>query len=1242
MTVSISRMNIEYYLSSTAKGDGHFSEVKDLTSYYLESGSPAGKWFGAGLEGISLNEGDPVKKRHARKLFDELRDPITGEPLGRRPMTTQQTPLGATTPKGKLARSKREAVAGFDLTFSVPKSVSVLWALADPTTQGNLYAAHQEAIRQTLEWLEAEVIQARSGHGGVAHVDVRGLIGTSFDHWESRAGDPQLHTHAVIANRVQRVEDGQWVTLDSYTLHRHVVAASEMYNGLLFDEVQRRTNAVAEQRGGQIRLTLPSENDSVSTLINLDESEQSRYRVELVGVPDELIHEFSSRSVAVEAETNRLIQEYEAEHGNSPSTDDLLSMRRQATLSTRTAKVQEATPLHMQMFEWKKRAWDQGFDVHRIVSSALSGEATVIDAEMLPDSTIDEIARYILDSTATNRPAFTRANLLAATNRLLMTVRCQSPKTRLTLVDRITDTAITHAVQLSPNRMGKPAETNSNLVRNGHSIFDQPESWLYSTQSLLDQEQQLRESASTAFGPYLHDSEATREHLSKVEVGDGHRLAADQADAAHQVLTSERQVTAIIGPAGTGKTTTMRGIHSAWTKTFGPGSVVGLAPSAVAASVLSEEVGMATENIAKWLHESVGPGAETRASKYAHAQERLARLNEQLHHSPRNRNLARNIEQIHSQLTALLAEQAKYTLRPNQLLIVDEASMAATGDLATLNAQVQAVGAKLLLVGDPAQLEAVEAGGFLGWMERTEKSADLRSVWRFKNDWEADASLELRKGNVEVLRTYRDNERITDCEPGEANEQAYKAWLKSSIGEDSTESILIAADNESVLDLNSRAQLDLLSLGVVQETDSPAALRSSQAHIGDALLARKNDRRIIDESGAFIKNGTRLTVSSIQRDGSVIATRNDNGQRIVIPVDYLRESTELGYAVTAHRSQGVTVDKAYCVVKEGHALELLYVGMTRGKHLNQLFVEAPENLESHSSDAWGIYKNEEKSTTDEVLHGILANSTAVRLATEEQEAAHGSANDLARLVSEYDHLNAAISTRQANEWISETFGSDTLRDFQRNPEWRKIISNWVPGQPPTGDLLARFSEVLSAIQAQSIPSASYVEHLLKKAEPETPEEKRMASLLEEKIKQRLNYLVTETLNEKPEWLTKVARDGAEMPNQTLTRATLLWRELADQQDSLEPSGAPHNNQHRLKSQWQRLQTLQSKYVEYDFGLSETLDRPLEATWAEADFESEENYELDTDWPDEWEILRSDTDTPSPEIKLDANESRMAP
>lgn len=1238
MTVSISRMNIEYYLSSTAKGDGNFSEVKDLTSYYLEAGAPAGRWFGAGLQGISMNAGDQVEKRHARKLFDELVDPLTGVALGRRPMKTQQTPTGATTPKGQQAKAKREAVAGFDLTFSVPKSVSVFWALADPATQGRLYAAHQTAIEQTLAWLEAEVVQARSGHGGVAHVDVQGLVGTSFDHWESRAGDPQLHTHAVIANRVQRKEDGQWVTLDSYTLHRHVVAASEMYNGLLFDEVQRRTGAVAEQRGGQIQVTLPSVDSTNADIVTVDETAESRFRVELAGIPDELLHEFSTRSVAVELEKEKLIAEFLEKYGRSPDTEEIIKLRQQATLSTRTAKSKESVPLHRQMFLWKERAHAEGFDISKVVSDALSGEATVIEAATLPQLAVDQIAGYVLQEVATNRPSFAKANLVAATNRLLMTVRCHTPQTRLALVDRITETAIASAVQLSPHRMGTPAQSESNLVRNGHSIFDQPGSWLYSTQHLLDMENMLRAAATTESGPTLSDAEGVQEHLAEVEVGDGHHLAADQARAAHEVLTSTRQINAIIGPAGTGKTTTMRGIHSAWTNQFGAGSVVGLAPSAVAASVLSEEVGMVTENVAKWLHESVGPGAETRTAKYGQTQARLDALNTRLAQEPKNANLVRSIAQVHAKMTSLLAEQAKYTIRPDQLLIVDEASMASTGDLASLTAQVQAAGAKLLLVGDPAQLEAVEAGGFLGWMERAEYSSSLSSVWRFKNDWEAAASLQLRKGmpdegKPEVFDIYRQNDRITECEPGGGHEAAYSQWLTATTSEEPVETILIGADNESVLDLNTRAQKDLLSLGIVTESPTPAKLRSNQAHIGDVLLARKNDRRIMDDSGSFIKNGTRVTITDIQRDGSIVGTRTDTHERILIPREYLRESTELGYAVTAHRSQGVTVDKAYFAVKEGLGRELLYVGMTRGKHLNQLFVETPENSESHAPDVWGMYKIEERTTADEVLLGILANSTAVKLATEEQDAAHGAANDVGRLVSEYDHLNTAISTRQLGEWVTGAYGTDTLRDLQRNPDWRKLVRAWVPGQAPNDEVPAQLPEILEAIKQQPTSSPKTFEQLLTKAQPVTPEEVRIAGLLEQKISTRLNYLEAVAKDEKPTWIKEVESGVSGTPNPKLLRATLLWRELADQQEATFAAGEPDQSHTRLKDQWNQLKKVQISaltghpFQEYTESVPDIAT--AEPVWDEPDYGLDPN-EFDMDWPDDWDRrITSDPMEPAP-------------
>ncbi len=110
-------------------------------------------------------------------------------------------------------------MAGFDLTFSVPKSVSTACALADPATREVIHAARRRALRLVIGYAEDRVFASRSGKGGCVQEDVRGVVAAAFDHWDSRAGAPQLHTHVVVMNRVQTL-DGTWRTIDSKALFR--------------------------------------------------------------------------------------------------------------------------------------------------------------------------------------------------------------------------------------------------------------------------------------------------------------------------------------------------------------------------------------------------------------------------------------------------------------------------------------------------------------------------------------------------------------------------------------------------------------------------------------------------------------------------------------------------------------------------------------------------------------------------------------------------------------------------------------------------------------------------------------------------------------------------------------------------------------------------------------------------------------------------------------------------------------
>ncbi|WP_342355232.1 MobF family relaxase [Ruania zhangjianzhongii] len=144
-----------------------------------------------------------------------------------------------------VGREQRHPVAGYDLVFTPAKSVSTLWALADEPVQAQVADAHRAAWREALAWVEKEAGLTRLGAGGVKQVDTHGLIAAAFDHLDSRAGDPNLHTHVAVSNRVQARSadpdvDGRWLSLDGRVLHALGVAASERYNGNVERELKAR------------------------------------------------------------------------------------------------------------------------------------------------------------------------------------------------------------------------------------------------------------------------------------------------------------------------------------------------------------------------------------------------------------------------------------------------------------------------------------------------------------------------------------------------------------------------------------------------------------------------------------------------------------------------------------------------------------------------------------------------------------------------------------------------------------------------------------------------------------------------------------------------------------------------------------------------------------------------------------------------------------------------------------------
>ena len=173
---------------------------------------------------VPLEERARIRTEVATEFFraEHGRDPASGSDGARE--------IAATI--AKHSRPRTTAVAGYDLTFSPVKSVSALWAVADPATAAAIERAHLAAVGDALRFLEEHALFTRTGTNGVRQVEVRGLVATAFTHRDSRAGDPDLHTHVAVANKVQTL-DGRWLSIDGRVLFKANVSASETYNTAL-------------------------------------------------------------------------------------------------------------------------------------------------------------------------------------------------------------------------------------------------------------------------------------------------------------------------------------------------------------------------------------------------------------------------------------------------------------------------------------------------------------------------------------------------------------------------------------------------------------------------------------------------------------------------------------------------------------------------------------------------------------------------------------------------------------------------------------------------------------------------------------------------------------------------------------------------------------------------------------------------------------------------------------------------
>lgn len=518
------------------KPDYYFGQVASgVEDYYLGGGESPGRWRGAGAAAMGL--AGEVDAGVFRRVLAGVH-PDGGVRLVR------------------AGTARRPRLPGLDLTFSAPKSVSVLYGLADREVTGQVVEAHEGAVAAALGYLEGHAcFTRRRVEGVVEQVGGDGLVVAGFRHRTSRAGDPSLHTHCLVANLVNAVDGGGWGTLDSRSIFRHSRSAGFVYQAVLRGELSSRLGV-----GWR-----PVHNGYA----------------DIDGIDTAVLRGFSRRRVEIEAALEQ--------RGLSSS-----DAARAATLDTRRAKEYGVDPVTLRQ-RWADRAAELGFSQSDLDTLLGVTPAPPLDDEGRYDL-LDELASP--DGLTERRSSFDRQDVLRALCTGLPEGSPAATGELDALVDRFLRgdgvVPIVHAGHVE----GTVARSDGQPI----SAMDDQRRW--STPEMLAVEKQVIDNALER----RDDGTAVAAPAAiRAAVAARPALNNEQADMVAAVCGSGNGVEVVVGAAGTGKTFALDAARDAWQRSGH--RVIGCALAARAARELETGSGIESTTIARLLLDLEHPNA---------------------------------------------------------------------------------------------------------------------------------------------------------------------------------------------------------------------------------------------------------------------------------------------------------------------------------------------------------------------------------------------------------------------------------------------------------------------------------------------------------------------------------------------------------------------------------------------------------------------------------------------------------
>ena len=850
---------------------GHCSSHRSPFHYYNGGDEPDGKWWNpTGLFG--LEDGADIDPEVFQALYSGL-SPDDGTPLTKSATLKHRSP-------------------GLDLTFSADKSISALWAIADPKVRADIEACHHDAVRLTLETItQKHCAYTRRGQGGKEVL--RGdILGVTFEHHTSRDNDPQLHTHSVIFNLVRTHDDGQWRSHHQRPSYQWVRAGGAVYRHALAWNLQQRLHLQMERYGHD------------------DEF------VRIAGIPEDLIKAWSTRRQNIERLARKL---------NIDITDSSY-LSQELTLSTRARKDTSDPVERDARFHQEAALY---IDSQELIQSLLGASPTPPTEAQIRDA-LDR-CRHLPRQLTVNEAVFSIPTLIEHIAR--ETPGIVNPEGLRTMLTRILrDRAV---IALDEHRKGTTADARAGLAHTR----------LYSTLDYTTEERAVREAAQRSVASSGHAiAPETIERRLNLLTREGHLIGDQQRKAVHHLAGSDTSVAVCLGAAGAGKTVALRPVAELYRER--DYRVIATAFSWHAAVNLANEVNAQPYSLAR-LFTQIHSGQTVLTPNTVLIVDEAGTLSIR-----EMRTVLDIVERSGAKVLFVgdLDQLQPIEAGPGLRLVVDQIGAAKIDTIRRQRPDLE----DLAVWRFGLSCEAARA--HVALMSDEERGALLADRDAYPGQgWQAQASDAIRKGHAEeAIQAYVARERLhLESSHDDAIAKLAQDWIAYRKQHPDASALVVARTHREVRKLSSILRAvalppdpDRPQITITASRGDPGKKQTFELDIARGDLLRIGTTVFHHQ----LFNGTIVTVTDIaavrdhDTDRARITATTEDGRDVTFYADEARDihgniRLEHSYALTIASAQGLTVDRTFFFADDRPSRETVYPALTRHRDRLDVYID---------------------------------------------------------------------------------------------------------------------------------------------------------------------------------------------------------------------------------------------------------------------------------------------------------------